>query len=160
MSSKLLLLIPCLCFGVICLRWVNDDSSIKPLKAQLADLQQQLQGFEELKEEFVRHRIELSWEEQHLAEIEDQRQDLHTKIVHIAEGVDESKHEQMLNERWLSAWNDKVKGKDAEMVRQQLEESLAFEKVKVNEAREKNAALRGLLRELRILLSDDKTNAI
>jgi DNA anti-recombination protein RmuC len=159
MSTKLLLLIPCLCVGAISLRWINKDSSIKPLKAQLADLQQQLQGFDELKEEFVRHRIELSWEEQHLTEIEDQKKQLQTNIIHMAEDINERhKRKQEQIERWLSAWQDKVKGGDPEKITQQLENSLAAERIKVNEARKKNAALKGLLYDLKLLLPDEKAN--
>jgi hypothetical protein len=53
------------------------------LAAQLRSLHQQLQGFDELKEEFVRHGIELGWEEQHLEEIEDQKKAKQKYKTHV-----------------------------------------------------------------------------
>jgi hypothetical protein len=77
----------------------------------------------------------------------------------MAEDINERhKRKQEQIERWLSAWQDKVKGGDPEKITQQLENSLAAERIKVNEARKKNAALKGLLYDLKLLLPDEKAN--
>ncbi|KAL3777534.1 hypothetical protein ACHAWO_005953 [Cyclotella atomus] len=164
MNPKLLLFIPCLCFGAITLRWVKEDPSIKSLKTQLADLQQQLQGFDELKKEVERHRIELGWGKQHVLEIEGRKNELNRKIVRMSDDINDFKHDSAQMERWLSALqqqNERVKQNDSKRI-QHLQEDFSANRKRVKDAQKNNATLREILDELKLrslLHPEDMTNA-
>jgi chromosome segregation ATPase len=157
-----LLLIPCACFGVFYLGRVKVDPSIKSLKAQLADLQQQLQGFEELNEKLARSEIEIGWEKQHVLELEHRKKELSRKIVRTSDDIDDFKHDNAQMERWLLALrqqNERVKQKDDIRI-QHLQEELSANRKEVNDAQKNNAALREVLHELRsLLMLGEKANA-
>jgi uncharacterized protein YPO0396 len=55
------------------------------MTARLNSLQQQLQGFDQLKDSIARNEIELGWNKQHLAEIEDRKKVLNRNTRHMSE---------------------------------------------------------------------------
>lgn len=102
LGSKVLLLIPCLCFGVIVLKWKQSgEPSIASLEMQLSNLQRQLQGFDKLKEDYVREEIELGWDRQHLTELKDRRAELSNSLAQMSDAFKEG---QEISETTIAKW--------------------------------------------------------
>lgn len=165
LSSKLLLLIPCLCFGVILNRWEsNDKPSTKDLKLQLTNLQRQLKDFESLKEDYVRDKIEEVWGNQHLSELKDRRATLSDSLAHMSEAFKHSAGALKDSNKHMSDYVSSIMQHNSEMREQdvkivhQLEEQSAKVHEQVDHELEEHAVLKEILDEMRHLLDVQKSN--
>jgi DNA repair exonuclease SbcCD ATPase subunit len=167
LGSKVLLLIPCLCFGVIVLKWKQSgEPSIASLEMQLSNLQRQLQGFDKLKEDYVREEIELGWDRQHLTELKDRRAELSNSLAQMSDAFKEGARNLRDNNSEMAralaamhAHNVKMRTNDMKTI-QHLKDEAAIVHEKVHHEREENADLKEILGEIRSLLDIEKANAV
>jgi chromosome segregation ATPase len=167
LNSKLLLLIPCFCFGIIVLKWEQrGEPSIASLEMQLTNIQRQLQGFDRLKEDYIREEIELGWEKQHLTELKDRRAELSTSLAHMsdtfkknARNLEDNNSEMARALAAMHEHNMKMKENDMKTI-QHLKKEAAIVHEKVDHERDENSDLKEILDEIRSLLDIQKANAV
>ena len=157
LSSKLLLLT--LCFGVVLTRWERNNASIESLEVQITNLQRQLQGYDELKEKIDRDEIAIGWNNQHVSELNDRREELSSSLAHMSEAFKRGAHNLKDNNkemsRALSALHDhnvKLREQDMQTIHQ-LEEESVNAHVKVNHEHAENVVLKEILDDMRSLLN-------
>ena len=165
LSSKLLLLTLCLC--VLLLRWkINYEPSITALEMQRTGLQRQLQGYGDLKEEYVRNEIELRWDRQHLAELNDRRTALRKSLMHMSEsferdtdGLKKSNEHMARHLAALQERSDEAKNKDLQIIHQ-IEEQTADAHRRANHEHAENMVLKEILSEMQSLLDIENAKAV
>lgn len=167
LSSKILLLISSLCFSMILLRWEREDQpSIKSLETQLTNLQRQLQGFDSLKNDLIRHEIAIGWDNQHLSELKDRRAELSSSLAHMSEafkrGASNMKGSNQEMARALEALHSHhVKLREEDMITiNHLEEESVNAHARAKREHEEMIALKDILGEMEQLLDAQKSSTV
>ena len=158
------ILIPCLCLGVILMTWERGDPSILDLEIQIRTLQRQLQGYDKLKEEYDRDKIEIGWDLQHMEELKERKYEISNSLTRMTETFKNKEsslkegNEQMA--RYLAALhehNAQSKKKDMQTLQRLKEESDSAHR-KANHEHAENMVLKEILREMQSLLDIEKAN--
>lgn len=162
MSSKLLFA-PCLVFAVLILGWStsllsSDEPSLATLQNQIRNLQRDLRGFDKMKDEYIREEIEIIWDKQHLHELNEQQSELTRDLSHLSQSFEQEssalRDNQRQMNRALSALhesNDKMRGRDMEVLKR-LDEESGKAQEKMHQEHEEHVVLEDILGEMRQLL--------
>ncbi|KAL7490079.1 hypothetical protein ACHAW6_015806 [Cyclotella cf. meneghiniana] len=162
MSSKLLFA-PCLVFAVLILGWStsllsSDEPSLATLQNQIRNLQRDLWGFDKMKDEYIREEIEITWDKQHLHELNEQQSELTRDLSHLSQSFEQEasalRDNQRQMNRALSALhesNDKMRSRDMEVLKR-LDEESGKAQEKMHQEHEEHVVLQDILGEMRQLL--------
>jgi hypothetical protein len=167
MLSSKLLIVPSLCFAAILLGWSLSllslgGPSINSLENQISSLRRELQGFDEMKEEYIWDEIELSWDQQHLQQLNEQQAQLNGgfstngrvfQTRPIALRNNQKEMNKALSE--LRASNYRKREQDMDLLRHFSEESAKVHQ-KVDYEHRQNLVLKDILGKMKLLLDVDK----
>lgn len=133
---------------------------------QRTGLQRQLQGYGDLKEEYVRDEIELRWDRQHLAELNDRRTALSKSLMHMSEsferdtdGLKKSNEHMARHLAALQEHGDEAKNKDLQIIHQ-IEEQTADAHRRANHEHAENMVLKEILSEMQSLLDIENAKTV